>query len=95
VPNLKDTLRDLRELCSPFNIYTFSALETVVHMGDGLTQQEIGDITKQHKQGVGRWEVWMEINGIVNRTEEGRRRHLTYTASGTEFITKLTSLLCP
>jgi len=96
MPTLKGIVRELREICSPLNIYTLSSLETVLHFGDGMTQQEIADATRQSKQSVQQLEVWMEINGLVIRGDnQGRCRTLTFTACGEEFLSKLTKVLCP
>jgi len=96
MPTLKGIVRELREICSPLNIYTLSSLETVLHFGDGLTQQEIADATRQSKQSVQQLEVWMEINGLIHRGENvGLRRTISFTAPGEYFLNKLERLLCP
>lgn len=93
---IKTSIRTLRELCAKFNIHTLCALERALYIGDGLTQEELAEKTDQTKQCVGRWEVWMEINGLllVTKTEGRKARNLTYTAAGEDFIKTLTTILC-
>ena len=96
MPTLKGIVRELRELCSPLNIYTLSSLGAVLAFGDGMARPEIADATRQSKQSVQQLEVWMEINGLVIRGDNrGRCRTLTFTACGEEFLSKLTKVLCP
>lgn len=90
--SLQSSVRTLRELCAEFNIHTICALERALYLNDGLTQQEIADKTSHTKQSQGRWETWMELNGLIAITKNGHRRMTTYTASGEDFINKLTLL---
>ena len=93
--DIKGTIRELRELCATFNIYTIQSLERSLYVQDGLTQQGLADVTNQTKQGIGKWETWMEVNGLISITKpDGRRARTTnYTTAGEEFINQLKSIL--
>ncbi len=94
---LQASIRSLREICAEFNIHTICALERSLYLADGLTQQELADKTGQTKQAIGKWESWMELNGlaVVKKTDGVKRRTITYTAAGDDFLTKITAILCP